>query len=184
MDTQHVVIEDPEGRYYEGSIVDPARARQLSARGACVLPFAGPLMKLSGAGGWVKRAWGAGWPLDTPHPAMTSQVLLYVEPTCRVVHWAARVVPHEEWREGDPMPQGSLRLAADSSQRVPNATRVVPLDNPVDVSKLGKPDARGGWTVRGKASVACGLAGHYGFAVWGNAPSMRVLWAALSTTER
>jgi len=186
MENTHVVVDDPEGIYYVGSLVDASRARQLSTRGVTVLPFAAPMMKLSGAGGYVLRSWGAGWPLDDLHPAMTSQLLLYVDPSCRVLHWRARVSPAENapWLTDGTVPQGSLRIAADSSQRAPNAARLVPQDSPVDVSRLGRPDSRGGWIVGGKASVACGVAGHLGLAIYGGAPGMRLLWAAVSTTER
>lgn len=183
----YVVIEDPEGRYYEGSLVEQSRAAQLTARGVAVLPLSGALMKISGAGGYVKRAWGAGWPLDTLHPVMAAQVLLYVDPTCSRVHWLARLVPSEaseqRAKEGVP-PQGSLRIAADSSQRSPNAARLVPQDPTLDASRLGRPDARGGWTVGGKAALSCPVPGPAGFALYGHAPGLRVLWAAVSSTEK
>lgn len=190
MSTEHqhyIVIEDPENQYYEGSLVDPQTAIQLKARGVAVLPCEPNLFKLSGAGGYFKRAWGAGWPLDSMHPKMSAQTALFCDTQHRALHWAARLAPtSDEVREliGTPNgPVGTLRLAADTSQRTPNHAKLLPNGVAVDVRNLGKPDARGGWVVRGKATVSVMTEGVFGFALYGNAPGLRVLWCAVTTTQ-
>ena len=183
MAKHYIVVEDPEGTYYEGSLVDPLRAAKLTARGAVLLPVEPELFRLSGVGGYSKRAWGAGWPLDSVHPLAVAQLLLLCDPEHPGLHWCARLSRSDaaQASEGHVV-QGSLRIAADTSQRTPHNLRLIPGDSPIDAGKLGKPDARGGWTVRGRATLQCASQGHYGLALYGMAPGLRVLWAAVSCT--
>ena len=116
---------------------------------------------------------------------MAAQLLLLCGPTQPGLHWCARLVASEDAgvraKEGFKI-QGSIRIASDTSQKTPYSAKVTPTSNPVDPSKLGEPDARGGWTIRGKATIACPSVGHYPFALYGHAPGLRVLWAAVSCT--
>lgn len=185
MSDQYIVVEDPENRYFEGSLIDPKRAAPLQARGVAMLPCCPTLFGRSGAGGYFKRSWGAGWPLDAQHPMIAAQMVLFCGPEHPGLHWVARLAPSEEARINDESGfkvQGQLRIAADSGQRTPNNCRLTPVDRPIDCSRLGKPDARGGWTVRGKATIHCSSEAIYGFALYGHAPGLRVLWAAISCT--
>ena len=185
---QFIVVEDPKGTFYEGSIVDSRRAAQLEAQGVTLLPVMPEMFELSGVGGYFRRSWGAGFPLDTPHPVMAAPMMLYCDPEHPGLHWRARIEPSEAralvMASGDGLynGQGGLRIAADSGQRTPHSSRLMPVGPNVDVTKLGKPDARGGWTVGGRATIQCASAGHYGFALYGNALGLRVLWAAMSVT--
>lgn len=188
MSKQFVVVHDPENTYYEGSLVDPQRANQLRSRGVVLLPVDPELFKVSAAGGYFRRSWGAGWPLDAPHPVISAQLLIYCAPQYPQVHWVARLgLTEEATASGQDKyldAQGSLRMVCDSSQRTPYNAKLSPQDPPVDVGSLVKtPQAEGGgWVVGGRARVQCATEGHYGFGLYGHAPGLRVLWAAISAT--
>ncbi len=180
---QYIVIEDPENQYFEGSLVEAQRAAQLEARGVALLPVVPDLFKKSAAGGFFKRAWGSGWPLDALHPKMTAQTTLFCDPYHKSLHWKARLVATDEFLA---LPaaqrQGQLQIVADTGQRTPYNASVVPVDKPVIIRELGAPDANKSWVVGGRATIACQVEGHYGFAIYGHAPGLRVLWTAVSVT--
>lgn len=185
----YIVIEDPENQYYEGSLIEAQKAAQLEARGVITLPVMPELFKKSAAGGFFKRAWGSGWPLDALHPKMTSQMTLFCDPVHNCLHWKAKLVPTDEFLA---LPaaqrQGQLQIVADTGQRTPYNASVVPIDRPVLIRELGARSpasttaASTSWVVGGRATIACQVEGHYGFAIYGHAPGLRVLWAAVSVT--
>jgi hypothetical protein len=177
-----IVVEDPKGEYYEGSLVGRQRAIQLQARGVVLLPVEPDLFKLSGAGGYFRRAWGSGWPLDAAHAVMSCRMVLFCDPLHLNLHWAARLVSAEVSIPAS-QPHGFLRISADTSQRTPHNVRLTPVGLPVDTRTLGPQDDRGGWTVGGRALMSCPGEGHYGMALYGHAPGMRILWAAVSVTK-
>ncbi len=180
----YIVVEDPENQYFEGSLVEAQRAEQLQQRGVAVLPVVPDLFKKSGAGGFFKRAWGSGWPLDALYPKMTAQMALFCDPIYKQMNWRARLVASPEFLAMDPVSrQGQLQLVADTSQRTPFNASCVPIDRPVVIRELGAPDARGGWVIGGRATIAVQTEGHYGFSLYGHAPGLRVLWAAVSVTQ-
>jgi hypothetical protein len=110
---------------------------------------------------------------------------LFCEPRHRSLHWCARLVATDEvlamQAAGDP-PHGSLRISADTGQRTPFHAGVQMVDKPVDVRNLGRPDASGGWVIGGQALLSCPVEGHYGLGIYGTAPGLRVLWAAVTVT--
>jgi hypothetical protein len=193
-----VVVEDATADYLEGSVVDATRAHQLSSRGVALLPFSPDLAKRSGVGGYMRRGWGAGYPLDAHIARMHCPLATYGTPGYEEVHWRARLVAdeahvaelrrHFEVPEGQDAPRwtpidGLLRLAPDSSQATPLLARAERVDSPVNMRELGAPDARGGWTVGGELLVRFPQEGVYGFGVYGSAPGLRVAWAAMSLVE-
>lgn len=74
-----IVVWDPKGDYWEGSLVDDATARIVQTRGGAVLPTTPEHFKRSGCGGFFKRAWGAGWPLDYAAPKLCCPMVLFVD---------------------------------------------------------------------------------------------------------
>jgi hypothetical protein len=180
---QYIVIEDPENQYYEGSLVEAQKAAQLEARGVITLPVVPDLFKKSAAGGYFKRAWGSGWPLDALHPKMTSQMTLFCDPIHKCLHWKAKLVATDEFMaQPAAQHQGQLQVVADTGQRTPYNASVVPIDRPVLIRELGSPRTDKSWVVGGRATIACNVEGHYGFALYGHAPGLRVLWAAVTVT--
>ena len=193
-----VVVYDETGDYLEGSVVDAARAHQLAARKVALLPFSPDLAKRSGVGGYMRRGWGAGYPLDPRLPRMSCPLAIYGAPGYEEVHWRARLVAddafveelraHFEVPEGQDAPawlpiEGLLRLAPDSSQATPLVAGAQRVASPVNVREMGRPDARGGWTVGGEVLVRFPQEGIYGFGLYGSAPGLRVAWAAMSLVE-
>jgi hypothetical protein len=187
---QHIVVDDPEGEFWEGGLVSAeADVPVLRARGVTTLPIAPELIGLSAVGGYFRRAWGSGWPLDSAIPQMVCPMMLYVlqggDPqkvdagAIRRINCAVRLV-----RSADIEPRGSLRLTTSSGQPGVfaggfSATN----DTHLDVSKLGKPDERGGWTAYMGGTISAPANTLIGFALYGAAPGLRVAWAAISQSR-
>jgi hypothetical protein len=178
MDQPHhphwIVVSDPEGKFDQGSLIDETRNRQLTTRGVVTLPVAHDLFKKSGVGGFAFRAWGAGWPLDTHAPKMVCPLTMFCTKDYPIL---------QKVREGDHF-EGMLRLSADSGQHHPYQAGLVAVETPIDLRKLGQADARGGWDISGICQISAVGEGHYGFALYGAAPGLRVAWAAISLTAK
>lgn len=177
-----VVVWDPSGTYWEGALVDAAKARVLSMppHNVVMLPVVPDMFGASSVAGWSKRAWGAGVPLSMMAPRMVAPLTLWMDPKIRGLVWRARLVP-----DVGPRPNryaGVLRFAADSGQRIPFTAAYRELtDAPVQLEKLQATDADGGWIVGGEGVVGVSNEGHYGFAIYAAAPGLRVVWVAAST---
>jgi hypothetical protein len=195
VDKHWIVVWDPRAEYWEGSLVDELRARQLEAHGVALLPCLPELFKLSGCAGFAKRAWGAGWPLDYAVPRMSAPLTLYLpradDPSTRTragqrLHWKARIVPSDDIRghvvEGR-VYEGSLRMATDNAHASTMHSGFAPQTPPVDMRALGALDAEGGWTVGGAGTCSPASAGFYGFALYGTAPGFRVVWVAAAVAD-
>jgi len=180
----HVVVWDPTGFFWEGSLIDATKARALEAQGGIALECRPELFKLAGVAGYHRRAWGAGWPLDFLAPRMSCPLTLYVLTQHRRLHWCARLVPETRSlaaaREGKPF-DGMLRVVGDSAGHGHHAS-LTQDSKPVDMRALGKLDVRDGWTIRGDAALHPSVDGYYGFGLYGTAPGVRVAWAALTVT--
>jgi hypothetical protein len=188
MKGSHVVVWDPEGDHWEGSVVDGANAPVLRARGAALLPCDPDLFRRSGVGGYMRRGWGAGWPLDHSPARLICPLTLWLTPVYRVLHWCARLLPDprriaEAQEKGLPDLMGFVRLAADSTQGQAHQAAVGAVAQPVDGARLGRADKRGGWIVGGETRISPASDGHFGFALYGTMPGARIAWAALSVVE-
>lgn len=187
MNKYQIVVDDPTREYLPGSLVLEARAMQMTPRGVTLLPVAPELFKLSGVGGYMKREWGAGFPLDFAVPRMSCPLMMLIPQDGKVLHWAVRLTPDDSTKErilkGDTF-QGSLRLAADSGQANPNRAAIKALSSPINFQELGMPDADGGWTRISKYEVEVPNTNHYSFAIYGAAPGLRVSWAAISVSNK
>lgn len=189
----HVVVYDPEGKYWDGASVDHKLAARLRQRGAVTLPFMTDMLKWSGVGGWSKRCFGAGLPLDSRAPALVGPLTLYCHPDVRGLVWAARLVPDMrggavrqdsgmETRPSAGVPrEGMIRFAADSGQKTPMKGAYNELDEKaLLVREFGDPDADGGWIVGGRGHTSVSTEGHYGYSLYATAPGLRVAWLAAS----
>jgi hypothetical protein len=180
----HIVVEDPGGVYFEGSLIDGVRARQLGAKGVTSMPVNPELFQKSGVGGFFMRHWGAGWPLDSLHPRMNCPMLLHCDAEHKVLHWRARLAPTAEFSALDSKHRaGQIQLAVDTGQRTPFSSTLVGAIKPVAVKELETPDQLGGWVVGGTAALGCRSEGHSGFALYGYAPGLHVLWVAMTATS-
>ena len=65
-----VVVDDPSGQYWEGALVKGREGHILRSRGVIVLPVDPRMFRFSGIGGYMKRSWGAGFPLTNVVPAL------------------------------------------------------------------------------------------------------------------
>lgn len=179
-----IVVWDPKGDFWEGSLVDETTERMLAARGAVLLPVDPLLFKRSGVGGYFKRAWGSGWPLDFSTSRMVCPVTLFVEVSHRILHWKARLIPDmslvEKAKNGEKVSEGHLRMVGDSGQANAWRASVVPDSPPVTGKDLGRLDEYGGWTVSGRALVNPPQDAYYGFGIYGTLPGVRVAWVAAS----
>jgi hypothetical protein len=184
-----IVVDDPRGEWHEGALANAARAKQLASRGVTLLPVVPAYFRASGVGGYMRRGWGAGYPLSKDAPQMHCPLLVYLDPstaasgiyraTTSILHWRARLLPAEKGTK----PSGMLRATADTGQATAQNAHMAPASSaPTDLTKLGEPDERGGWTVGGEAQLNVPMKGHYGFGLYGVGPGLRVAWAAASVT--
>ncbi len=187
MNKQQIVVWDPEDRYWEGSLVEPQVATAIRQRGGASLPVDASMFALSGIGGYMRRGWGAGWPLDNLAPQSVCPLALYVTPDHRVIHWVARLVPSEALaarsREQAPDAPGSIQLMSVAARA---NTMKLGLSSRTELRRtrdLGPTDSHGGWLVRGEVSVNPTSEGVASFSLYGTAPGLRVAWAAVSATR-
>lgn len=183
MDQQHIVVHDPEGEFWEGSLITPTQARALAARGVIALPFDPTLMRMSGVGGYHKRAWGSGWPVGANVPTMHCPLTVFARPGTQAIHWAARIVAEKQLlsrlREGDKL-VGQLRLVQDTGQVSTMSVSPAQPTKAVDMRDLPPPDDGDGWFVGGRAQINVPMDGYYGFGIYGAIQGVRVAWAAVS----
>lgn len=177
--THRIVVWDPKNEYWEGSLVEEQRARQLEARGVVSLPVAAEMFKHSGVGAFHKRSWGSGYPLDSMVPRMNAPLTLYVNGNYHHIYWAARLV--RDTRVGIEQFAGSLRLTIDSGQPSALAGGFAGDETTnVDIGRLGAEDEHDGWTIRGSARLYATGEGYVGMALYGMGVGLRIAWAAVS----
>jgi len=183
MHKKHIVVYDPKGQWWEGALVDEERARQLTSRDVVVLPVIPDLFKVSGVGGYHKRSWGAGWSLDSSVPRTVSPMTIYCLKDASAFYWAARILPEasflEDMKEGKPL-TGFVRIVPDNSQAIV-AKCGLQAEQHVEINTLTKDKLVGdSFLVQGSAKISVPGDGHYGFALYGYAPGLRVVWSAVS----
>lgn len=187
----HVVVWDPSDEYWEGAVIDAQRVNEFRARGMQTLPCVPELFRLAGVGGYTKRAWGAGWPLDTMVPGNVCPLTIYHPGgEFRIIHWTARLMPTPaalaRMKAGLSAAQGVLRITADVGRG--GGPRATVADDPshggnaVQLDQIGKPDRDGGWTVYGRAQIYVHGESYTGLTLYGFGPGMRVAWAAATVT--
>lgn len=181
-----IVVWDPEQTYQEGALVTATQAKPLEVRGVVMLPCVPMLFARAGVGGFSKRAWGAGVPLSGHTFRHVCPLTLFLDPTFKILHWVARLVPEanklDAALDGQFAPEGSLRFAADQTQRGGFAAACTALQAPPTGKELGKADQFGGWSIGGRARVDTVSEGYYGFSLFGALADVRVSWLAASLT--
>lgn len=183
--TDWIVVEDPLGEWWEGALVDEGRKRQLESRGVVLLPCLPDLFRRSGVGGFHKRAWGAGLSVNGSQPRTVAPLTVYCSPEFHGMYWAARLIPEPPMvdrimNDERNVFQGFLRFIADASQANPNKLGVTPR-NVFDLGTLDKRHyVQGGFIIRGDATLTVPGEAHYGFALYGTAPGLRIVWMAAS----
>lgn len=181
-----VVAWDPSGEYWEGSLVAAGAEGAMRLRGAVLLPVDPELFRMSGIGGYFRRSWGAGWPLDHLAPRSCCPATLFVPALHRTLHWRLRLVPDAAWAvaasKGERFTQGQLTVAADVSRAGGHRAGVTPSRSPYQADELGKTDGHGGWTVEGHAILHPPADSYYEFSVYGTMPGVRAAWFAVSST--
>lgn len=187
MEFQNVVVWDPAGKYWDGSLVGDAVVQQIKGRGGVCLPVDPALFSLSGVGGYFKRAWGAGYPCDHGVPRMFCPMSLYMSTDYRVLHWAARLVPDEAHArrasEVGVEGPGTISIMSYPARANTYAAPVTPVTQVQPLNLLGVVDERGGWTIGGRAHVNPSIEGNHAFALYGTASGLRVVWAAITVVK-
>lgn len=177
-----VVVDDPMGEYWEGSLIEEKRAEMLKARGLIALPVDPELIRISGVGGFYKRSYGSGWPLSNAAPTGNCPVTLYTTRNHHRLGWAARLVLDPSAPQKNHV--GLLRLTSDTAQATAMQGGFVGNDprdkNLIDVSKLGSADAEGGWTVTGTGTIRSTGEGYLALTLYGTAPGLAVEWLAVA----
>ncbi len=187
----YVVIHDPEGKFWEGAVIsDRDRAILVDrASPAVTLPIDTDLLRTAGCGGYVKRAWGSGWPLQSSHPTVVCPMTVWVPETHSALVWVARVVPLNEnaltrAESGEDF-LGSVRLIADTGSSAGTAATITTPQGgeAKPLHQLGPADAEGGWTVTGvsRANVRGDTVQAMAFFAVGE--GLALAWAAVSTMK-
>lgn len=183
----HIIVWDPKGEYWEGSLVDDQKASILGHRGVTSLPVDAAFLTRAGVAGYHKRAWGAGWPLDFISPRMVCPLTMYCLSTMHNLHWAIRLVPDSPHvpaaKAGKPFTTGQLRLAGDGNGTHGHHTTVKSEQPTIEAARLPALDEHTGWTIEGVSQVNPSVDGFYGFGLYGTLPGIRVAWAAISLTR-
>jgi hypothetical protein len=183
----HVVVWDPDEKYWEGSLVDHPVATIIRGRGGVALPVDPSLFQISGNGGFFKRAWGAGWPCDHQTPRHFCPLSIFVMKDHKIVHWAARLVPDERFadaaKSGPPDDPGTITLMAMTPRANTFQAPLTPRTNAKRIRDLGPCDANGGWTIEGNAFANIAFDGHHSFALYGTGSGVRVAWAAITAVK-
>jgi len=170
--TMNVVLQDPTREYWEGALVTPEMARQLEVRGVCTIPSVPELSDRNGAGGYLKRSWGAGWPLGQV-PGRVCPIALFVQPVLNRLHWRCRIrlAPGVE----KPAEDGLLRLVPDAQQICTSVSGFSAGEGAYRRFRdLGEPDQLGGWTVGGTIGVQTASHQYLAMALHAFGPGMLV----------
>jgi len=180
----HIVVEDPEGQYFEGSIVDHSVAVQIRGRGGIALPADPTLFREMGNGGYFKRAWGSGWPCDHSIPTHFCPMTLFLTKEHQIVHWAARLVGDGETAGAAPPDSpGTIGFAAVPGRSNTMIAPLTPQTPPARIRDLGACDEQGGWIIKGHAHARIVADGHHSFALYGTGAGLRVAWAAATAVR-
>jgi hypothetical protein len=188
--TDHVVVWDPSGDFWQGGIVTQEVADSLVPAGVVMLPVERRLLEQCAIGGFFFRSWGAGVPLPAGVPRMVCPMAMYVarlnnsQPDAPTrLSWVARLVQVAPYGVAE-KPTGMIRLAPDSGQLGTFSGGVSATDKTaVDLSLLGAPDAHGGWTVRGEAGVNVAIDAVLGLGLYCSGEGARIAWAAVSQSR-
>lgn len=185
---EHIVVYDPAGEYWEGALVEEKHAKMLRAeRGVATLPVQSEMFRKSGVGGFHKRSWGAGWPLDSQVHMTVAPLTLFITDECSRLYWAAHLFADEAMtallKEGGKL-SGQLRFIPDVAQLNRNRLGYTDESIPFEAANFKPPpEEGGGWIVEGCARVSVPVQDYYGFALYGAVPGLRVAWCAATVTR-
>jgi len=176
MSMMAVVVWDPSGRLPDGSILEDNQIAVARGEGVVALPLQKELLRRGGAAGWSKRSYGRGWQYDATVSGPGCPLLLQVAAGYPLIHWTARLAPHEP---GAPI-AGSLRLSGDTTQIGAGAFGLSLEDGPVQINRLGDADEAGGLIISGKCRIRVASDVAFGLQLYGYLSGARVLWLAAS----
>jgi hypothetical protein len=183
MNDMSIVVWDPTGRHHEGELIGRQQAVLLANKGIAMLPIDPSLLRRSGAGGWIKRSWGAGAePLSSRRFCLVT-ICISASASAKALYWKARLVRIAEPANGQEAstPRGTLTLSADSSQPGISSTVGVGQESPpVHLHMLGAADKYNGWTVGGKLRLNASREGFLGLSFFSVASGVKVRWLAVS----
>jgi hypothetical protein len=184
----HVVTWDPTGQQDEGALIADEVARALRNKGAATMPIEPDLMRIGAAAGYHRRGWGSGWTMSSVLPARIVPMVLWVARDVPNIHWQARLTPSPELQVEGGIPKGGLVgrlvLAADTAQQGVGSANLEQAERGrVDFEDLGQPDAHGGWTVGGRASIRQMTDGFVGLSLYGFGRGLRIKWSAITQTR-
>ena len=186
-ETNRIVVWDPKAEYWEGSLVPASLEPMLVARGVALMPCAPELFKRGGAAGYVRRGWGAGYPLDQGVPRMHCPITMLVLVGYTILHWRARLVctpEHDARMKATAFrPGGMLRFVGDGAREQTTHLHASQITPAIDMREIGPKDVHGGWTVGGRVMVQPQNDRHCGFALFGAGDGIRVAWLAVTATK-
>lgn len=198
--SKRVVVWDPNpglDRAEDGLVIHgPRAAVAAESRGMVLLPVTPELLDAppNGCAGWVKRSFGQGVATGNDSGTVFGRrfapvSIFFARDSGSFLNWAARLIPllrHDRLAHpletGAVVPSGMLSLTSDATQ-VGTSPGGLGGEGPLDVASLGPWDRRGGWTARGRCSLASFASGWLGVSLYGTARGVAVLWLALSQSR-
>lgn len=177
-----MVVHDPIGKHPIGTVlaVEHMRATAEFARGVVALPIDRDMLgSPNPVVGYFRRDWGFGVPFNAPGTSRGCPMLLMALPSRYFLHWAARIVPVER---STPV-GGQIRLVASTALQLGIGGGISHDDLP-KLNELGPPDDQGGWVIRGRNRISIGQEGFIAFDLYGPVQNARVLWSAVTQSER
>lgn len=182
---QFIVVWDPSGDFWEGSVIPQEQASIIKSRGGAVLPCDTRFFRRAGVAGYMRRGWGAGWPLEHHNPMPFCPMTVFLTPQHKEVYWTARIVPADVGRvkETPGILAGTIQLSPDSNQSPQFQTGMMPDSERISVRDLGAIDQYDGWTISGRARIMPTVENYFGFTLYGACPGIRVVWTAMSVLE-
>lgn len=170
-----VIVHDSKNIYHDGAVVTPGDFEVMARQRPMVsLPIDPARLRDTGAGAYVKRAWGSGWPVQQNIPSILASIVLHVPPEASRVEWVAHVV-----RTSDAQPRGRLRLSLDTTSPVAG----FPVTQIQDSRPLEECEPyEGGLLVRGVSRVNVPHPSLQPLALYGmGGGGLAVAWLAAST---
>lgn len=178
LNQDRVIVWDGTAQDRVGTLVRSTQAligEELHGR-IVTLPIDARMFGVSALGGMFLRMWGAGVRFTDLRVRRGCPMALHIVQDVAFLHWALRA----EKIDKNAGVRGTLTIVGTSDPVIPMVGTLSALGRSVDLSQLGEPDERGGWTLRGRLSVRTMQDGLCPLAVQAVAENLLVRWVAVT----
>lgn len=177
-----IIVDDPTGKYGEGTRINPEFKGKLDLAGITSLPLDPVLLKDSGVGGYVVRRFGNGGEAIPSVTGFFARTTLFVKREFPLIHFSAAI----QIEKGS---TGHFRFVQDGTQAHTTKGGLAGL-NAFDLTVLQNKMAQENESssvviVEGHASLNLTNDAYAGFALYGSSShNAKCLWIAVSNTSK